>query len=52
MEWFDAAAVKDILELPENFDIAVMIPIGYRAADENPRPKFRFPKEKLFTEVC
>lgn len=51
MEGFDAAAVKAILELPENLDVSVLIPIGYRATDEHPRPKFRFPKEKLFTEV-
>jgi nitroreductase len=51
MEGFDAVAVKQILELPENLDVSVLIPIGYRATDEHPRPKFRFPKEKLFTEV-
>ena len=51
MEGFDTAAVKTILELPANLDVAVMIPIGYRAVDESPRPKFRFPKEKLFTNV-
>jgi nitroreductase len=52
MEGFDAAAVKAILELPENLDVSVMIPIGYRATDENPRPKFRFPKETLFTTIA
>lgn len=51
MEGFDAAAVKKILELPDNLDVSVMIPIGYRAVDENLHPKFRFSKEKLFTEV-
>ncbi len=51
MEGFDAEAVKKILELPDNLDVSVMIPIGYRATDENPRPKFRFSEEKLFTEV-
>jgi nitroreductase len=52
MEWFDAAAVKNILELPENLDVSVMIPIGYRATDEHPRPKFRFAKEKLFSTIA
>jgi nitroreductase len=51
MEGFDAAAVAKILEVPSNLDVAVMIPVGYRAVDEHPRPKFRFIKEKLFTEI-
>ena len=51
MEGFDGAAVAKILELPSNLDVAVMIPVGYRAIDEHPRPKFRFTKEKLFTEI-
>lgn len=52
MEGFDAVAVKKILELPENLDVSVLLPIGYRASDENPRPKFRFAKEKLFTTIA
>ncbi len=51
MEGFDAAAVKKVLELPDTLEVAVLTPIGYRSDDEHPRPKFRFPKEKLFTEV-
>jgi nitroreductase len=51
MEGFDPAAVAKILEVPSNLDVAVMLPIGYRAVDEHPRPKFRFMKEKVFTEV-
>jgi nitroreductase len=51
MEGFDGAAVTKILELPSNLDVAVMIPIGYRAVDEHPRPKFRFAKEKVFTVI-
>lgn len=52
MEGFDAAAVAKILEIPSNLDVAVMIPVGYRAVDEHPRPKFRFTKEKVFTTVA
>lgn len=52
MEWFDTAAVAKILEVPSNLDVAVMIPVGYRAVDEHPRPKFRFAKEKVFTTVA
>lgn len=52
MEGFDAAAVAKILEVPSNLDVAVMIPVGYRAVDEHPRPKFRFAKEKVFTTVA
>ncbi len=51
MEGFDAAAVAKILEVPSNLDVAVMIPVGYRAVDEHPRPKFRFAKEKVFTTI-
>ncbi len=51
MEGFDASAVVKILDVPSNLDVAVMIPVGYRAVDEHPRPKFRFPKEKIFTTV-
>lgn len=51
MEGFDPVAVAKILEIPSNLDVAVMLPIGYRAVDEHPRPKFRFTKEKLFTNV-
>lgn len=51
MEWFDPTKVAEILELPKNLEVAVLCPIGYRASDENPRPKFRFAKEKLFTEI-
>lgn len=51
MEGFDASAVSKILDVPSNLDVAVMIPVGYRAVDEHPRPKFRFPKEKIFTTV-
>ena len=51
MEGFDAAVVAKILEVPSNLDVAVMIPVGYRAVDEHPRPKFRFAKEKVFTAI-
>lgn len=51
MEGFDPKAVGEILKLPENLEVAVLLPIGYRATDEHPRPKFRFPQEKLFTEI-
>ena len=51
MEGFDAGEVGKILSLPENLEVAVMLPVGYRAQDEHPRPKFRFSKDKLFTEI-
>ena len=51
MEGFDATAVAKILDVPSNLDVAVMLPVGYRAVDEHPRPKFRFTKEKLFTDI-
>lgn len=51
MEGFDPVAVGNILGLPESQQAVVILPIGYRAADEAPRPKSRFSKEALFTEV-
>jgi len=52
MEGFDPQAVAKILEVPSNLDVAVLLPIGYRAVDEHPRPKFRFTKEKVFTTIA
>lgn len=49
MEGFDSGAVGEILGFPASQTAVVMLPIGYRAPDESPRPKFRMPKEKLFT---
>jgi nitroreductase len=51
MEGFDPVAVGEILGLPPTQKAVVMLPIGYRAATETPRPKFRFTREALFTEV-
>ena len=51
MEGFDPVAVGQILGLPDSQKAVVMLPIGYRAVDESPRPKARFTKESLFTEV-
>ena len=51
MEGFDPVAVGEILGLPESQKAVVMLPIGYRDASETPRPKVRFAKEQLFTEV-
>ncbi len=51
MEGFDPVAVGEILGLPEVEKAVVMLPIGYRDASENPRPKVRFSREHLFAEV-
>ena len=51
MEGFDPVAVGGLLGLPDSQKAVVMLPIGYRAVDESPRPKARFTKESLFTEV-
>jgi len=52
MEGFDPVAVAKILEAPSNYDVAVFLPIGYRAVDEHPRPKSRFTKEQIFTTIA
>lgn len=51
MEGFDPVAVGEILGLPESQKAVVLLPIGYREVGETPRPKVRFSKEALFTEV-
>lgn len=51
MEGFDGGAVGEILGLPASQTAVVMLPIGYRAATETPRPKFRLPQSSLVTEV-
>ena len=51
MEGFDPAAVAKILESQAISMSLSCSPIGYRAVDEHPRPKFRFTKEKVFTEM-
>lgn len=42
MEGFDKDAYNALLELPENMKAQVILPIGFRAADDVIRPKFRF----------
>lgn len=51
MEGFDPSAIERILELPESQKVVLMLPIGYRDPSESQRPKVRFAKETLFTEV-
>ena len=51
MEGFDPVAVATILGLPESQKALTLLPIGYRATTEAPRPKSRFSKESLFTFV-
>lgn len=49
IEGFDAQEVSKILSLGNDLTPALLLPIGYRDATENPRPKFRFSWEKIFT---
>lgn len=51
MEGFDGSAVGELLGLPASQTAVVMLPIGYRAPTETPRPKFRLPQTSLVTEV-
>lgn len=51
MEGFDKDAFKKILNLPENLDVAVILPIGYRADSETPNPKVRFSKDDVFSMI-
>lgn len=49
MGGFDAKQYQEILGLSDHEFPAVVMPIGYRAEDENPRPKFRLPTEEIFS---
>lgn len=48
---FDPDAYAKILGLPEGEVPCVVLPIGYRDASENPRPKFRKSEDKVFSFV-
>ena len=48
MEGFDPSGFKGKLNLPENLNPKVLLPIGYRAADAVLSPKVRFGKNDLF----
>ena len=48
---FDSAEYAKILKLPENKIPCVVLPIGYRTEEENPRPKFRKSEDKIFSFV-
>lgn len=51
MEGFDAVKVQEILEIPQDYSVTLMLPIGYRPDNMETRPKFRFPEETLFSFV-
>lgn len=48
MEGFDSVQFKQILELPEGFHPAVILPVGYRSSDDVVRPKTRFDATDMF----
>jgi nitroreductase len=51
MEGFDATAVSAILELPDTLDLTLLLPLGFRPADDVSRPKTRFATEQLFSNL-
>lgn len=51
MEGFDPAGFKDILGLSADLTPCVILPIGYRHADDAIRPKVRFPKSDMVSEI-
>ena len=46
MEGFDSSEYAKILSLPENLVPTALCPIGF--ADDKPKPKLRFPSNKVF----
>lgn len=48
MEGFDPSGFKGKLNLPENLNPKVLLPIGYRTADAVSSPKVRFGKDDMF----
>lgn len=51
MEGFDPSQVSNILSLPAHLTPTLLLPIGYRAESEIPRPKVRFSQDQLFTHI-
>lgn len=51
MEGFDPSQVAEILSLPQHLTPTLLLPMGYRAQGEIPRPKFRFSQDQLFTSI-
>ena len=51
MSGFDPKAYQEMLGLPENEVPVALLPIGYRAETETPRPKFRLSNETLFSFI-
>ena len=52
MEGFDPAGFKSILNLPAHLEPVALLAVGYRAEDQKPRPKVRFPAEDIFDTVA
>lgn len=47
MEGFRSGALAKVLGLPRGFKPQVMMALGFRAADDVVRPKYRLPREEL-----
>lgn len=48
---FDAALCHELLELPDNEEAAVLIPLGYATADAKPRPTTRKAMEEIVKNI-
>ena len=48
---FDAQLCHQLLQLPDNEEAAVLIPLGHLAADAQPRPTTRKPLEEIVTKL-
>lgn len=49
MEGFDAEKYQTLLSVPTNREISVIMPIGYRHNEEQPKPKARYSEKELIT---
>ena len=49
MEGFEAAKVKEILNLPDEVTPSVYLAVGASAENDTPYPRFRFPESDLVT---
>lgn len=47
--WFDAEKVKTLLDIPADFDVPVIVPLGF--ADESPAQRPRKSLEELITVI-
>lgn len=47
--WIDGEKIRRILDIPDEFEIPILVPVGY--AEENPSPRPRKPVNEIVTVI-